>query len=1607
MSGGFLQLVARGIQDIYINGSPQVTPFKIIYRRHTNFSMEDIKLTFNNETNFGCGATCRLKHFGDLIHKLYLLIDIPKINIKYIPLTKNILQKLLAEYNIQWKYTGSGSDIATEEDIIEVTNLINDKENEYSQQISLFTTIKNIIQANTPDSFSGSSGREYATWLFQKIIAGAFGSKYLLEYDYLNAYRLDAPSQLSPPTFYAKYYTSINADSGGGTLTGIPVGNATITNGTLDLTGRTLSYVKYSGSGNANFTQNGTIRFLYIPNYNNRPEFDTTMFSIVGNTSTNYIQLTHTDLGEIKLETDIPSITVSSPWICSAGVQYVIEVDCNFSGTTRVFIDGRIILTSTTTGIRNTSNCFLYVGTDVTKSVNSNFKIKNFTIFNYVENTTVYIPEPPILLHNSDIIHNLLYTTYRDGNKQAGIQGAILQPSGDLEDFSDSILFYHYIDSNPYIVTSEVFGSSMRSLFDRYLEQIYGTVEYTGTAAYKIYDNYFYSNPQIISSVADYISTKQEVLDYISLNIQKNIQQMYNIFKTLGMKKYTVPFASPSTSDNHFRFASYKLYPYIGTDTFGTTQSFITITSESPLFSDNFGVNIRLPTDSNSTVTHFYGEYVNDNLNEFYSNLKDIYNSQITDDYFNDVTLWRRNSSDTRLLLTNYQTGLSPADVTIFKNTYLMNYIPLVVKDDLNSLIGNFINNTTFGDLGITNPSPWTLTTKISTAYPSFATHVHTQLSSLNTLFSTALNYLKTLSTGDIDLLRKINLNYKNADDMILVSLLKPEPYFNVSGSFYSPISYIIYQFTQYLIITPNYTGNGDGSPLYLNQVLPKVVGSVSTTGGFGFLINSFNDVVDIDLPTYTEYNANNYNLIFNSGIDFTTQFPASQSYAMYSNAISSIWNSYVTSFITDFNVFFGKITNPAYILDELGDPFDLIMYIIYLFLFPVTQSFYGADISLIPDILDLFTEVSSEFQAEYDRYLRYKNFLTMRNIVVNKLFYYFSTFNEIHTFLSGVMSDPSNIYNKDNSGNYIWSELNTNFVTPTYNWFNVITFNAMNIISDSLVNTTFTVSPSIQFETYILSALNPYNSTTQPHLYTWFNTYVSSLTLVQRLFYKTEYENLIPNSINSKYLYNDITNIVSVPSDPLKVTYNNFEHETDVEQYLSDYLFGKLMQIITINFVKYTKQSTYDELLSYVTGKITYYQNLLDQLQGSTENQGLLDIILNMYNRSDAKFAWIKELGHYLVKEVSTEIGGQLMDIHTGEWLHLWHNMTKKNDQERAYQLFIGDIPELYTFNKTTKQGITLKIPLQFWFCRHVTESIPLIALANTKALVRIKLKNLNEVAYWDKDTEFVTKPKIKCKLLAQYIFVEPSERKLLAESKHEHLIEQIQYNGDVTIDATEMTSGKNEINTKIGINNPCKELVWVFQSKDKIDGSLPNGELQPNKYTYTLNTSSTSETILGSINFKTQIQAFSAMGNKKAQFYNREPFISEGIEYIKKEIAPFTDIKIQFNGRDRENEQSSSIYNYVYPWSRHTSSVNEGTYIYSFSFNPEQLQPSGTANLNKIDDLSIFVNPETAIINDYLSGKYSNNKFTFRWGIYGVTYNILRYMSGLCGLAFFSPNK
>lgn len=431
----------------------------------------------------------------------------------------------------------------------------------------------------------------------------------------------------------------------------------------------------------------------------------------------------------------------------------------------------------------------------------------------------------------------------------------------------------------------------------------------------------------------------------------------------------------------------------------------------------------------------------------------------------------------------------------------------------------------------------------------------------------------------------------------------------------------------------------------------------------------------------------------------------------------------------------------------------------------------------------------------------------------------------------------------------------------------------------------------------------------------------------------------------NHKKLFNLI--------NPIDMQYNNFKNEKDVYEFMKDYIIknSSLKDIYSILKSDTTYDDKFNNIITYYTTRKEHLESLIKRIKGNKNTIGLCNILTKSLNiNSRARFAWIKRIGHYIINQICIKINDQEIDTQYGEWLEIWHSLTKQTSKEIGYNKLIGNVKELYKFNDKIKKSYELIIPLQFWFCRNIGLSLPLVALYNSDVRIYVNLKPFEEVAYYDQCTIFKNKPKLKCNILAEYIYIEEEERNTISKSNLEYFIDVLQYNGNMEINKNIIDKCENGyIEGITKFKNPCKELFWVFQRKSFVDGSLPHNERLWHIYSYDL----------------------------------------------KKTINPLKNTRIKFNGRIREEFKEIEYYNYVYPYERHNSTPSTGINIYCFSLDPESIQLSGSSNLSILNDLTIETNLKDIVIGN-------TNNLQFRWGIYGLTINILRICGGLAGLVF-----
>jgi len=158
---------------------------------------------------------------------------------------------------------------------------------------------------------------------------------------------------------------------------------------------------------------------------------------------------------------------------------------------------------------------------------------------------------------------------------------------------------------------------------------------------------------------------------------------------------------------------------------------------------------------------------------------------------------------------------------------------------------------------------------------------------------------------------------------------------------------------------------------------------------------------------------------------------------------------------------------------------------------------------------------------------------------------------------------------------------------------------------------------------------------------------------------------------------------------------------------------------------------------------------------------------------------------GAYMVDNVELEIGGQMIDRHTGDWMESWAELTEPyRKSSGSVGNLISDMACMGSGEDTPEPGMEYYVPLQFWFCRNPGLALPLIALQYHEVKLKVK---------WSGQYPN------NCKLYVDYIYLDTDERRRFAQVSHEYLIEQIQYQSLAV-------SKINELN----FNHPVKELIW-----------------------------------------------------------------------------------------------------------------------------------------------------------------------------------------------------
>ncbi len=398
------------------------------------------------------------------------------------------------------------------------------------------------------------------------------------------------------------------------------------------------------------------------------------------------------------------------------------------------------------------------------------------------------------------------------------------------------------------------------------------------------------------------------------------------------------------------------------------------------------------------------------------------------------------------------------------------------------------------------------------------------------------------------------------------------------------------------------------------------------------------------------------------------------------------------------------------------------------------------------------------------------------------------------------------------------------------------------------------------------------------------------------------------------------------------------------------------------------------------------------------------------------AYFRWLNWLGHILVSSVEIEIGGQRIDKHYGDWLHIWNELTQTAGHQLGYANLVGNIPALVNpvdnsagTSDYIVHGQILYIPLEFWWNRNPGLALPLIALQYHEVKIAIELAKATD-CFWSarKDsttgainfdqstTAVVVPPLASASLYVDYIYLDTDERRRFAQAAHEYLIEQLQFTGD------ESTSQVNN-KIKLNFNHPTKELIWVVQPDDNVSAATAPQGKQWFNYTDAFDFSYDTSFTFNKAATTTSISHVAASGTTSAS--GGMPGIAAGGAngvYVPTSYEggdnPVAQALLQLNGHDRFSVRDGRYFSLVQPYQHHENVPSQGINVYSFALKPEEHQPSGTCNFSRIDSATLNL----TLTKSTVTATSGSGSRSAKIRVYAVNYNVLRIMSGMGGLAY-----
>jgi hypothetical protein len=376
-----------------------------------------------------------------------------------------------------------------------------------------------------------------------------------------------------------------------------------------------------------------------------------------------------------------------------------------------------------------------------------------------------------------------------------------------------------------------------------------------------------------------------------------------------------------------------------------------------------------------------------------------------------------------------------------------------------------------------------------------------------------------------------------------------------------------------------------------------------------------------------------------------------------------------------------------------------------------------------------------------------------------------------------------------------------------------------------------------------------------------------------------------------------------------------------------------------------------------------------------------------------ETAFQWIRNLGYNMIETASVLMNGTPVSTVTGEWMKIKSYLKHSKTQRAKIDIMVGNTPDMYdpanapgrtnqypnaiNISATNTAppapsiaGRQLTIPLSFWFCEEIGQSIPLVALPLTEVSIQITFRNIYSL-FTILDTRqspttpgasstnptfqqrvvgnpgdsslgiqnFLSYPDVNGKptntslanwnidpyIEANYIFLTDTERAHIAQYERSFLMTQVRY-----------TKNDNQYglnNVMIPMYNLCTRVVTLFQREDR--ALLNDFDNYTNWDSIFYPPVQTWPSVLPTYQKPALADQWYSTGIQLSNSMNTQDILQEG--------------NIIFDGTDRFVTKNVNFFRGIqnYRYSDGDTTSLPGINVYSFALDPNTItQPSGSAN-------------------------------------------------------------